>query len=46
MAPKRKRLRPSKARLYAADLRLEAAKITEKIKILRKAADLLDPPLL
>jgi hypothetical protein len=30
--------------LWAADLRLEAARLTEEIKALRKTADLLDPP--
>jgi hypothetical protein len=43
--PKRvKRTRPSKMQLWAADLRLEAARIEEKIRVLRKTADLLDPP--
>lgn len=44
MAKRTKRARPSKMQLWAADLRLEAARIEEKIKLLRKTADLLDPP--
>jgi hypothetical protein len=46
MRKRTKRARPSKSKLWAADLRLEAARIEEKIKVLRKTADLLDPPTL